>query len=309
MVEIARGYLDLQVNGYMGVDFNATDLTVEQLRYACEALSSDGVDGVLATIITDQPDAMLARLTTIATACAGDPLIARVVRGIHIEGPFISDRSGYVGAHPPAAVRAADLDLAKRLLDAAGGLTRIVTLAPEQDPTFQLTRYLSNQGIVVSAGHCDPSYDQLLGATDAGLSMFTHLGNGCPADMHRHDNIVQRVLALAGRIWVSFIGDGVHVPYFALRNYLQLVGLQRAVIVTDAISAAGQGAGQFEVAGKPVVVDELGVTRYPGVDSHFVGSAATMPQIVERLGHEVGLDRQELQQLVCDNPRQIIGWG
>ena len=304
---ISRGYVDLQINGYMGVDFNATHLTVDQLRQVCEALSADEVDGVLVTIITDEPETMIGRLTTIAAACSSDSLIGHMVRGIHIEGPFINERPGYVGAHPTAAVQPANLELAKRLLDGAGGLTRIVTLAPERDPGFRLTKYLFSQGIVVSAGHCDPSFDQLRGAIDAGLSMFTHLGNGCPADMHRHDNVVQRALALADRLWISFIADGVHVPYFALRNYLDIVGLQRAVFVTDAIIAAGLGPGQFELAGKPVDVDEHGVTHYPGDDTHFVGSAATMSQIVERARRELGLGHQQVRRLVCDNPRQIIG--
>ena len=304
---LSHGFVDLQVNGYMGVDFNGTSISTEQLRQACETLAADGVTSILATIITAEADAMIGRLGTIVQACERDEVISRMVCGIHIEGPFINVRPGYVGAHPMAAVREADLDLAKRLLDAAAGMTRIFTLAPEQDPGFRLTKYLSGQGIVVSAGHCDPSSDQLLGATEAGLSMFTHLGNGCPAEMHRHDNIIQRALALADRLWFGFIADGVHVPYFALKNYLQTVGLGRAVFVTDAILAAGLGPGEYMMSGRAVVVDELGVTRYPGDLTHFVGSAATMPKMIERAGKELGLDDEQLRRLACDNPRQVIG--
>ena len=107
---------------------------------------------------------------------------------------------------------------------------------------------LAGAGVVVSAGHCDPSLDQLRAAIDAGLSMFTHLGNGCPMQLHRHDNVIQRALLACRRPplpWVSFIADGAHVPFFALRNYLKVVGFDRAIVVTDAIAPAGLGPGRY----------------------------------------------------------------
>ena len=115
---------------------------------------------------------------------------------------------------------------------------RLVTLAPERDPGLKVTRWLAGQAILVSAGHCDASTDQLRAAIDAGLSMFTHLGNGCPTTLHRHDNIIQRVLSLRKRLTISFIADGVHVPAAALGNYLRLAGVDRSIVVTDAITAA-----------------------------------------------------------------------
>ena len=133
----------------------------------------------------------------------------------------------------------------RRLLDAAGGLTRIVTLAPEQDDGFQVIRMLAKEGIVVSAGHCDPSREMLCGAIDAGLAMFTHLGNGCPVLMERHDNIIQRVLSLADRLWITFIVDGRTFPFPRAGNYLRCAGSGRAIVVTDAVAAAGMGPGRY----------------------------------------------------------------
>ncbi len=206
--KIAPQYIDLQVNGYAGVDFNDDRLTGEMLHRACQRLQNDGVAGILATIITAQPEKMVARLRNLAALQAHDSFLQEMIWGIHIEGPFISPAAGFVGAHPVAQVRPADVDLMQWLLDAAEGLTRIVTLAPEHDAGQAVTRMLSRRGIVVSAGHCDPGLDQLHAAIDAGLSMFTHLGNGCPVTLHRHDNIIQRVLSLSDRLWVSFIADG-----------------------------------------------------------------------------------------------------
>ena len=148
-------FFDLQVNGYAGVDFNAIGLDSEQIGNACTLLAEHGVTGVLATIITDHLDAMCRKLDRLAQLHK-DPVI-----GIHIEGPFISARPGFVGAHPAEHVQPATVDAMKRLLDAAQGLTRMVTLAPEQDPGGLVTRYLHDQGILVSAGHCDASIEQL----------------------------------------------------------------------------------------------------------------------------------------------------
>ena len=167
-------YFDLQVNGYAGVDFNADDLTQEQLHTACRRLRDDGVDGILATIITDHLPAMASRLRRLVTLRQQDNLAGEVIHGFHIEGPFISQAAGFVGTHPVAATRDADVETTKQLLDAAGGLAKIVTLAPERDPGFRTTQFLANEGICVAAGHCDPTRDQLIAAVDHGLRMFTH---------------------------------------------------------------------------------------------------------------------------------------
>ena len=100
----------------------------------------------------------------------------------------------------------------------------------------------------MSAGHCNASRDELRAAIDAGLSMFTHLGNGCPRTLDRHDNIIQRALGLRNRLTLCFIGDGVHVPYPALGNYLQLAGIDRAIVVTDAMAAARLRPGSYTLA-------------------------------------------------------------
>src|SRR5271157_3055481 len=230
-------YIDLQLNGYRGADFNADGLRIRSCHAACKALRAASVTGVLATIITDDLDRMLARLARIAEIRRRDPLVARMILGIHVEGPFLNPGPGYAGAHPRESIRPADEDAMKRLVDAAGGLVRIVTLAPEHDAGLKVTRWLAGQKIVVSAGHCNPSLDQLRAAIDAGLSMFTHLGNGCPMFLHRHDNVIQRVLSLADKLWICFIGDGVHILYPTLANYLRCVPPERAIIVSDAISA------------------------------------------------------------------------
>jgi N-acetylglucosamine-6-phosphate deacetylase len=299
------GYIDLQVNGYGGVDFNQDDLSAEDLHQACESLARDGVRSILAAIITEDLGRMCRRLARLVELRRADPLAAGMIAGFHIEGPFINPADGYRGAHPRDAVRPADVDSASRLLEAADGLARIVTLAPECDQGMRVTRMLTSQNVLVSAGHSDASLDQLRAAIDAGLGMFTHVGNACPMTMHRHDNIIQRVLSLSEKLWLSFIADGVHVPFFALGNYLRLAGMQRCVVVSDAIAPAGKGPGRYRLGRWDLVIGDDLAARAPD-GSHLVGSAMTMKQAESNLRTHLGLSPEQVRQLTSTNPGKVL---
>jgi N-acetylglucosamine-6-phosphate deacetylase len=183
----------------------------------------------------------------------------------------------------------------------------VVTLAPERDPQLRVTRLLARQGIVVSAGHTDASIEQLTAAIDAGLSMCTHVGNGCPMQLHRHDNIVQRMLSLADRLWLTFIADGAHVPFVALANYLRLAG-SRAIVVSDGIAAAGLGPGRYRLGRWELDIGEDMVAWAPD-RSHLVGSAATMAQAAANLERALHLSAADVRRLTFENPGQVIGLG
>jgi N-acetylglucosamine-6-phosphate deacetylase len=307
MGQTGGGYFDLQVNGYGGVDFQSDELTAEQLHLACGALGADGTAGILATVITEDLATMERRLRRLVELRERDSLARQIMVGLHIEGPFISAVDGYRGAHPRDAVRPANRDAMRRLLDAAGGLARLVTLAPENDPGLSVTRMLACMDIRVAAGHTNASLDQLKAALDAGLSMFTHLGNGCPMQMHRHDNIVQRALSLADQLWLTFIADGAHIPYWALANYLRTAGLERCIIVSDAVAPAGKGPGRFRLGRWDLLIGEDLVARAPD-GSHLIGSAMGMSHAYDRLVDRVGLTPQQARQLTVDQPRKVMGF-
>lgn len=304
-MDLVNGYVDLQVNGYADVDFNADELRPGAVSAVCARLRDDGVAGILATVITADIDAMCRRLANIVRVRDADRAIADTIWGVHIEGPFLNEEAGYIGAHPVRCARPADVDVMKRLLEAAGGLARIVTLAPERDAGGRVTGYLSEKGVRVSAGHCNPSLDELRAAIDAGLSLFTHLGNGCPAMLPRHDNVIQRVLSVSDWIKIGFIADGIHVPFAALANYLKCCGTDRAFIVTDAIRGAGLGPGEYSVGDQRVVVDE-NLATWSADRSHLVGSAGTMQRSAENLRRALGLDERQIRKLLVENPRAII---
>jgi N-acetylglucosamine-6-phosphate deacetylase len=298
-------YFDLQVNGYGGIDFNQDDLSAEDLHRTCEKLRGDGVGNILATIITEQIDRMCSRLARLVELRAKNPLAQQLIAGIHIEGPFINETTGYRGAHPLDACIPATVDDAKRMFDSAGGLLRVLTLAPERDANFATIAWLAEQGVVISAGHTDASLDQLKGAADVGLSMFTHVGNGCPmTGMHRHDNIIQRALHLRDRLWLCFIADLVHVPTVALKNYLDLAG-DRAIVVTDAVAPAGLGPGRYQLGRWELLVGDDMVCRAPD-GSHFVGSAITMAASHANLHTQLGISEERCRDLLVNHPRLAL---
>ncbi len=296
---------DIQVNGYAGTDFNGDSLTPESLHHACQCLREDGCTHILATFITNTIENLERWIGKLVSLRAADPLAREIIAGIHIEGPFINPEKGYVGAHPPQCVKPANVDDAKRLLDASQGLARLVTLAPECDPGFATTSFLAAQDVTVSAGHCNADLDTLSAAADAGLSMFTHVGNGCPMQMHRHNNIIQRALALRDKLWLCFIPDGVHIDFFALKNYLRCAGVERSIFVTDAISAARLGPGRYTLAGWELNIGDDLVARSPD-GSHFVGSTVTVPRIKANALGELGLSEAELTALLDENPRRAV---
>lgn len=297
-------YIDLQVNGYGGVDFNSDDLTSEQLVVACDLLREHQVEAIFATLITTDIESFCHRIRQLVNARCNSDIAKEMIQGIHLEGPFLNPEAGYIGAHSQDCAMPADLDSVKRMYEACDGLLRIVTLAPERDLNMHVTRWLADQGVTVSAGHCNASLDQLKQAIDAGLAMYTHLGNGCPLNLHRHDNIIQRVLHLAEQLAIGFIADGIHIPFFALKNYLQIAG-DRAFVVTDAIAAAGKGPGEYRLTDQTVVVDE-NLATWVADKSHLVGSAMTMPAVVDNLNNKLGLADDVIRQLTRENPLQFL---
>lgn len=296
--------IDLQVNGYGGVDFNDPQLTHEQFHAACEKLIADGIVGCLPTIITADLEQMQACLRRIRDSHRQDALVRQVVLGVHIEGPFLNTNPGFIGAHPPQHARIAEIDATQRLLDAAGGLTRIFTLAPECDPHGAVTRNLVNRGIIVAAGHTDATLDELRLSLECGMSMFTHFGNGCPSTMHRHDNIIQRALSLSNRMWFSLIADGAHLPWFVFDNFVSRIGVDRVIVVSDAISAAGLGPGSYQLGGTTV---SIGADLVPWADdrSHFMGAATTMRKAHDNLVSQ-GYSEETVHRLCVVNPQRVL---
>ena len=268
-------------------------------------MRQDAVAAALPTIITASPAVMVACIANLQRAIADDPEVAGIFPGLHIEGPFLSPRPGYIGAHPVEHARTQDLSVLAELIDAGKGLVRLLTLAPEVDVDGRLTQYCVERGIVVAAGHTDASLAELDSCIAAGLTLFTHLGNGCPREMDRHDNIIYRALRRADRLRYTLVADGFHVPETLFRNLLQWVPNERLAVVSDAISAAGLGPGTYQLGPRRVTIGADRAAREPG-GQHFVGSASTMRDADRWLSECLELSLAQRQQLLQHNPAEWL---
>jgi N-acetylglucosamine-6-phosphate deacetylase len=297
---------DLQINGAFGVDFNAQHITPKEAIQCAHELSQRGIQGWLATIITDSDENLRHKLRQWRELLERQPELRRCVRGIHLEGPCLSPHRGYIGAHPPEHVQLATPERFKPWLDAAGGYLKLVTLAPEQDPGGRTTAWLRKQGIVVAAGHTNADREQLLSTLDAGLSGFTHLGNGCPTDLPRHDNILLRVMSLRHHFdWISVIADGDHVPFWLLELWLEWFGTDRLLVVSDAMSGSGMPSGHYPIGQQSIYVDPLGVPR-SGQEGLLAGSGATLDTMWQRLAEQLGWTASTLTALCVTNPQRTL---
>jgi len=304
-----RGYVDLQINGIGGIDFNESNLSALSWERALEWLAQDGTTDFLPTLITDSVDSLCLKLANLSRLCEASvqkPEGACKAVGIHLEGPFLSDQVGYIGAHPKQHARPLELDALKRLVDAANGWIRLVTLAPECDPNGRGIEYLAQEDVLIAAGHCNPSIDQLRCAVDSGLSLFTHLGNACPASIPRHENIIHRVLSLRDSLRVTLIADGFHLPLWLLDSWVDWFGEDRVAIVSDAISAAGLAPGIYQLGAQKVAVGADGVPRSAD-QTHFVGSGATLGRMRNLCESHLSWSSERIEKLFKTNAAQWLG--
>ena len=295
-------YVDIQINGYDGVDFNDPETSTDHICSAMQSLAATGTDSAFPTVITAAPEVMLKCIQKICSAKKKleDFQGGERIRGIHIEGPFLSPEPGYIGAHPAQHAKGVDLQLLERLIDATQGLPTILTLAPEIDQDAVLTNYCSERGVKVAAGHTNASLSDMETCIQHGLSLFTHLGNGCPRLMDRHDNIIYRALHLRDNLHFSLIADGFHVPRRLFQLLLALVDPNRLIVVSDAISAAGLGPGVYKLGDREVCIGEDGAAR-DASGEHFVGSASSMSDADDWLNRELGLDQPTRRALLREN--------
>lgn len=250
--------MDLQVNGAFGVDLQDLSLTEADLLALCRGLAREGVIAWLPTLITDATDRLKRKAALLgefirkwpeypAAEAGARPL------GIHLEGPFISPEDGARGAHPREHVQPASVEVFTRIMDASGGTIRYITLAPEVPGGLELIAWLRQRdpGMLIGIGHTLADSSIIREAARAGARICTHLGNGLPARLHRHQNPVWPQLA-EDRLYASFIPDLHHLPADTLMAMIRAKGPARSLFVSDAVSLAGQPPGTYQQFGTAV---------------------------------------------------------
>ena len=302
------GWIDLQINGYAGVDFNARGLTAEAVKTVTERLAADGTVGFLPTLVTGDPEMLIETVRTVVAARKRYPVCERNILGFFMEGPFISDRPGAVGTHPVEWVRPPDLALFHRFQDAAEGLVRLVNVAAEVPGMPDFVKALTAEGVTVSLGHqLATSPTDLEGCLAAGAKAFTHLGNGIPNEVNRHDNIVSTAL-VEDRASVMFIPDGHHLPDTMLKLYCRAVPLKRLVAVSDAQYPAGLPPGEYEVCGAHARLEPNGLLWNPARNC-LVGATTPIAGCMRVLSERIGLTPDECRAIGHDNPLALIRCG
>lgn len=271
----ARGYFDLQVNGFAGVDFQQADLTAHELRRAVVGLHHHGTSRILLTLITDSIGRLWAKLANIESILRRHPSLAETIVGYHLEGPYLLPEPGYCGAHQSKWMHAPRVAEFEQLWTAAGGRIRLVTLAPELPGSPAFIRYLVAKQIRVAIGHSNANAQQIDAAIEAGLTLCTHLGNGVPLQVDRHENIIQRLLG-RDELHAAFIPDGIHLPPNVLRNFVRAKPPARVLFTTDCMAAAGAPPGTYHLGHLQVEVGADGIVRQPGKVRHFAGSSLAM---------------------------------
>ena len=279
---------DIQINGFGGVDFQQPGLALTDLKKAVTALAAQQTRRFFLTLITDSLPALEKKFSHLEQLRAHDGEVAAAVCGYHLEGPWLSPEPGFRGAHDPQWMGAPEEAAFDRLQAAAGRQIRLVTLAPEWPGSQDFIRHLTQQGVQVSLGHTDAGDHEIDAAIAAGAQFCTHLGNGVPAMLPRHDNIMQRLLA-RDALTAFLIPDGIHLPLPVLRNFYRAKPEGKVLFTTDAMAAAGAPPGRYRLAGHELEVGADLVVRLPG-SAQFSGSALTPPRMVANVSAWLGLD-------------------
>jgi len=301
---VTEGFLDIQVNGFAAVDFNRPELTPAELTRATQAMWRNGVTQFLPVVITAPIKNMLATLAAIARAREQAPILRRAILGIHLEGPFLAPEDGPRGAHPAASIRDPDWDLFRQFQDAARGLIRFVTIAPERPGAIGVIWQLRQAGIVVGIGHSDAKEADIDQAVEAGAQVSCHLGNGAHAMLPRHRNYIQKQLA-TDALLASLIVDGHHLPSYVVKNMIRCKGADRVILVTDAMAAAAAPPGTYRIGEVLAEVGADGYVRLPGTP-YLAGSALTMERAVENAARFAGLSLEDALRLANRQPRRLF---
>ena len=298
------GFVDLQVNGFIGVDFSSQDLTEESFVHACRELLSRGTAAFLPTMITSHLEVYARNLPILARGMALPEFQGKLL-GLHLEGPFISSQPGAVGAHNPAWVRPPDLDLLKQLYQWSEESIRLVTLAAELPGAETLARWANGHGMVVSIGHTLASAENLARLAQAGSQALTHLGNGLPHLLHKFANPL--MAGLADDCYTAMlIGDGHHIPAGVLKVMLRAKSVSHSIIVSDSAPVAGLPPGRYFTLGNEAVLEESGRLHNPS-KGVLVGSSATLLQCMNHLASLGFLSLDELLDLGFYNPLRLLG--
>jgi N-acetylglucosamine-6-phosphate deacetylase len=300
---VSPGFIDLQVNGFAGVDYNDPGVSHEAIARSIRRMFETGVTRFFPTLITGSEERIVGALRNLVAAkssfAAERRPEAQAIAGIHVEGPHLSPEDGPRGAHPLEHVRPPDSEEFKRWQEAAQGEIRLVTVSPEWQESPAYIRTLVRGGVVASVGHTKANTGQIQAAVAAGASMSTHLGNAAHPILPKTQNYIWDQLA-EDRLIASFIADGIHLPAGFLRASLRAKGLERAVLVTDAVMPAMCEPGRYRLGQVEVELRANGSVVIIGTE-RLAGSALRMDRAIGNCVRLAGVSLHEALTMATVN--------
>jgi N-acetylglucosamine-6-phosphate deacetylase len=304
---VAPGFVDLQVNGYGGLDFNSDDLDAGQVTELVARQWGQGVTCFCPTLVSASEERITGALAVIAEARRADPLVRHAIPCVHVEGPYLSPEDGPRGAHDVAALRPPDPAELERWQRAGDGLVGIVTLAPELPGAVPYVRAASSLGVIVAVGHTAAKAEQIVAAVDAGARLSTHLGNGCHLMVPRHPNHLWAQLS-EDRLQASFIADGHHLPAATLTAMVRAKGVDRSVLVSDSVALAGSAPGNYRdvSVGKDVTLSHDGRLSLTGT-SMLAGSVRSLPDCLAWIVTHTDVGLTAAIRMASSNPSRLLG--
>lgn len=298
---ILPGFIDVHTHGCYGFDTN--DAEPEGLRNWMAHIPEEGVTGILPTTVTQMPDVLTKAVANVALVVREGYEGAEIL-GIHFEGPYLD--MDYKGAQPPEAIAVPTVEQFSMYQEAADGLIRYITLAPEHDPDFALTKHCRETGVVVSMGHSSATYEQALMAVANGATSMTHVYNGMTPYHHRKPGLVGTALRLRD-IYGEIIGDGQHSHLAALNNYMTAKGRDYAILISDSLRAKHcPPGGDYELGGHPVEIRENGLAYLKGTDT-IAGSTLSMNRGLKILIEDALIPVDAAINACTLNPARCLG--
>ena len=299
------GLLDLQINGFSGVDFNTFPINEKDFLKVIDSLSKEGVLSFFPTVITNSDENILNLLKNINELCLQNALIDSYVTGIHLEGPFISPVKEAAGAHSKDYIKAPDWELFQAFQKASGNRIKIITLSPEWDNSVDFIAKCAAHNIIVSIGHTVASNAQISAAVNAGATMSTHLGNGAPLSLHRNSNIIFDQLA-NNKLTPSIIADGFHLPDNFLKIVLN-VKKENVILVSDSTMFAEMETGVYHThIGGKVKLEKGGRLSTFKNENVLAGSAVSLLDCVNTLFSKRMLNLAEAWSLASVKPKKLV---
>ncbi len=298
---VLPGFLDIHTHGAYGFDTN--DGEPKGLKNWIKRLPEEGVTAFLPTTVTQKKEVLVKALKNVV-AVAGEGCEGAEILGIHLEGPYLA--SDYRGAQLAEAIAKASVEEFKEYQSVSRGMIRYITLAPERDEGFAVTKYCTKMGVAVSMGHSAASYEQAVMAVANGAVSMTHVYNGMTGYHHRKPGMVGAAFRFRD-LYGEVICDGIHSHPAALNNFFQAKGRNYGIMVSDSLGAKGCPPGDsYSLGGQQVELDKRGTAKIAGTET-IAGSTLKINEGLRILVEEAMVPFDVAVNSCTVNPARCIG--